>query len=47
MRKQLDKKQEDLGLTDEETNKPEVNTGGGGAGGGKRRNSIWDGLAEI
>ena len=37
MREQLDKKQEDLGLTDEEEAKKQQ----------KSRNNVWDGLAEI
>lgn len=46
MRKQLDKKQEDLGLTDgEDTNKTDV--AGNATTNGNRRNSIWDGLAEL
>ena len=45
MREQLDKKQEDLGgLPDENTPGP---PGVGAGAPGQRRESIWNGLAEI
>lgn len=44
MRKHLDEKTKDLGLSDDDHDHDDMNDGGGN---GRRRSSIWEGLAEV